>query len=49
MSTKKGISKMTRNNRISQVVHETAEGFYAAGLMDKKTMREFDALCLPKR
>src|ERR1700728_235461 len=33
---------------ISEVVHDTAKGFYAAGLMDQATMREFDALRLPK-
>jgi putative transcriptional regulator len=27
-------------------VHETAEGLRAAGLMDKLTMRKFDAMCL---
>jgi putative transcriptional regulator len=27
-------------------IHETAEGMHAAGVLDKKTMREFDALCL---
>lgn len=27
-------------------IHETAEGLHSAGLMDKRTMREFDALCL---
>jgi putative transcriptional regulator len=27
-------------------VHETAEGLHAAGVMDKRTMREFDELCL---
>lgn len=27
-------------------VHETAEGLYEAGLLDKKTMREFDEHCL---
>ena len=27
-------------------VHETAEGLHAASIMDKRTMREFDALCL---
>lgn len=27
-------------------VHETAEGLRAAGVMDKRTMREFDELCL---
>jgi putative transcriptional regulator len=27
-------------------VHETAEGLHDAGVMDKRTMREFDELCL---
>jgi putative transcriptional regulator len=27
-------------------IHETAEGLSAAGLMEKRTMREFDDLCL---
>lgn len=27
-------------------IHETAQGLHAAGAMDKRTMREFDALCL---
>jgi putative transcriptional regulator len=27
-------------------VHETAEGLTAAGVMSKRTMREFDQLCL---
>ena len=27
-------------------VHETAEALHAAGVMDKRTLREFDALCL---
>jgi putative transcriptional regulator len=33
---------------ILQAVHETAEGLYSIGLLDKTTMREFDVLCLPK-
>jgi putative transcriptional regulator len=33
--------------RILDAVHETATGFHEAGVMDTKTMREFDALCLP--
>lgn len=28
-------------------VHETASGLHRAGVMDTRTMREFDALCLP--
>ena len=27
-------------------IHETAEGFYESGLIDKRTMREFDESCL---
>src|ERR1017187_6209936 len=27
-------------------IHETAEGLHAAGLLEKRTMREFDELCL---
>jgi putative transcriptional regulator len=27
-------------------IHETAEGLHGAGVMDKRTMREFDELCL---
>jgi len=33
--------------RILENVHETAKGLRKAGVMDAKTMREFDALCLP--
>jgi putative transcriptional regulator len=31
---------------VTASVHETAEGLHAAGVMDKRTMREFDDLCL---
>jgi putative transcriptional regulator len=27
-------------------IHETAEGLHAAGVLDRRTMREFDELCL---
>jgi len=27
-------------------IHETAEGLHSAGVMDKRTMRGFDELCL---
>lgn len=30
------------------VLHETAQDMYDAGVMSEKTMREFDAMCLPK-
>ncbi len=32
---------------ILEVVHDSVEGLYDAGLVDAKTMHEFDALCLP--
>jgi putative transcriptional regulator len=30
-------------------IHETAEGISAAGLMNKLTMRKFDAMCLARK
>ena len=33
-------------SEIMASVHEAASGLYEAGLMDKRTMREFDAKCL---
>jgi putative transcriptional regulator len=33
--------------KIPDVVHDAAAGLHKAGVMDTKTMREFDALCLP--
>jgi putative transcriptional regulator len=33
-------------NKMMASVHETASDFYRDGALDKKTMREFDALCL---
>ncbi|MES9859005.1 MAG: DNA-binding transcriptional regulator [Sedimenticola sp.] len=35
------------NKSILDTAHETADGLHKAGVMDTKTMREFDALCLP--
>jgi putative transcriptional regulator len=40
---------MTKNDYRDDVmaaIHETAEGLRSAGILDKKTMREFDELCL---
>lgn len=39
---------MTKQYRspIMASVHETVEGFHGIGLIDKKTMREFDLMCL---
>ena len=32
--------------RLSEAIHETASDLHRAGLLDKETMREFDASCL---
>jgi putative transcriptional regulator len=32
---------------ILEAVHETAAGLHKAGTINKRTLREFDALCLP--
>lgn len=39
---------MTKSKSVLKVVHETARGLHDAGLMDAKTMRDFNVLCLPK-
>ena len=39
---------MARHKTIPEVVYKTARGLHDAGLMETKTMREFDALCLPR-
>lgn len=36
------------NKSILDTVHETASDLNKAGVMNEMTMREFDALCLPK-
>ncbi len=38
---------MKKKKSILETVHDTAKGLHDAKLMDVKTMREFDALCLP--
>ncbi len=40
-------TKTKARSRILETVHTTAAGFHAAGLIDVRQMREFDALCLP--
>ena len=35
-------------SKILKTMHNTAQGLYEGGLVDRKTMREFDAMCLPK-
>ncbi|QFY42773.1 DNA-binding transcriptional regulator [Candidatus Methylospira mobilis] len=38
--------KKQYRSRLMASVHETAEGLHDAGVMDKRTLRQFDALCL---
>jgi putative transcriptional regulator len=40
-----GKAKQYRSSLMASI-HETAEGLHSAGVMNKRTMREFDALCL---
>ena len=44
------MAKRASNRRIESdilvTVHETAAGLHRSGIMDKATMRRFDALCL---
>ena len=36
----------TYRSSVMASIHETAEDLHAAGLVDKKTMRKFDEMCL---
>ena len=45
MSVKKSKAAKHRS-RLSAAIHETAAGLHRIGLIDKATMREFDASCL---
>ncbi|HEY1208150.1 MAG TPA: DNA-binding transcriptional regulator [Terracidiphilus sp.] len=40
-----GTTKQYRSSVMASI-HETAEGLHSAGVMNKRTMREFDELCL---
>jgi len=39
-------AKTKAKSRILEAVHETARDLHAAGLIDKRRMLEYDALCL---
>jgi putative transcriptional regulator len=39
-------SKPRYKSRIAEAIHETMRGAHKAGVIHKRTMREFDALCL---
>ncbi len=36
----------TYKSEAMAAIHETMEGFYESGVIDKQTMREFDEACL---
>jgi putative transcriptional regulator len=38
--------KKQYRSRLMASIHETAEGLHDAGVMDKRTLREFDEMCL---
>ena len=40
------MKRSKREGSVLASVHETAAGLHAIGIVDKATMREFDALCL---
>jgi putative transcriptional regulator len=42
----KNKSRPKYRSRMSAAIHETAAGLHRVGLVDKATMREFDASCL---
>jgi putative transcriptional regulator len=35
-------------SRVSEAIHETASGLHRIGLIDQKTMRDFDVSCLTR-
>jgi Predicted transcriptional regulator len=39
-------AKTQAKSRILEAVHETARDLHAAGFIDKRKMRQYDALCL---
>ncbi len=43
---KKKANSTKYRSRLSAAIHETAAGLHRIGLMDKATMRAFDASCL---
>ena len=40
------IKPLKARGRLAEAIHETAAGLHRIGLLDKATMREFDASCL---
>lgn len=46
--TNKKTKAIKEKGLILDAVHETAKGLHSAGAISKTTLREFDALCLPR-
>jgi putative transcriptional regulator len=44
--SKKSVKAGRHGSRLSAAIRETAAGLHRIGLLDKATMREFDATCL---
>jgi putative transcriptional regulator len=44
----KNTKKKYPKSRILDTVHDMAKGLYDDGVIDSTTLREYDALCLPK-
>jgi putative transcriptional regulator len=39
-------NKVRFKSRIAEAIHETMRGAHGVGVIDKRTMREFDVMCL---
>lgn len=39
-------TRITKKSRILEAVHETARDLHAAGIISKRRMKDYDALCL---
>jgi putative transcriptional regulator len=46
MGTGKNSRPKKYRSRLSEAIHETASGLHRAGVLDKATLRRFDASCL---
>ena len=42
----KSTEKKPYKSIVYEAIHQTAKDFHSAGVMDKKTMRHFDSMCL---
>lgn len=40
------MTKLVYKNELKESIHQSAEGLYRAGAIDKATMRDFDESCL---